>query len=315
MDFLDHWLPFELKFEGGKWRMLWLAVGNHHFNEPFFDETVGLLKIKKGGSRFLSCTSLETFMELPIPRNVIPLSGLIFHVSRCGSTLLSQALSVAKENIVVPEAPLFDQILRMNEIDERISKYFINQLLLKVIQWYGQDRTGKYRQYFVKLDSWHIHFYKQLRDIFPNVSFYFLIREPSAIIKSHVKKRGIHTIPGYIDSKLLGVDLKEEHFRDFNAYTENVLANFYIANAEILNEKSNLNYFFDYSLGVNNMLADFYKKVLRETEVPTAVNARLSKYSKEPGLAFAGDTIVDYQIKNVALIAVYEQLLERMIKY
>ena len=129
----------------------------------------------------MSCTSLETFLDLPISQKVIPLTALIFHVSRCGSTLLSQALAVVKENVVVPEAPLFDQILRMNEADESISKDFIEQLLQKAMLWNCQDRSGNYQRYFIKLDSWYIHFYKQLRNVFPSVPFFFLTREPSAI--------------------------------------------------------------------------------------------------------------------------------------
>ncbi len=312
MDCLEKWLPYELKFEGGKWQLLWLYVGEHHFNEPFFDGTISLLKIRKGGIRFVSCTSLETFLDLPIPQKVIPLTALIFHVSRCGSTLLSQALAVVKENVVVPEASLFDQILRMNEADEGISKDFIEQLLRKAMLWYSQDRTGNYQRCFIKLDSWHIHFYDQLRNMFADVPFYFLTREPSAIIKSHIKRRGIHAIPGCVDAKLLGVELIGEHFQDFNYYTEKVLSNFYIGNAEVLNGKNPLNYFFDYSFGVAQMVSNFYKKVLNETEVPIAVNARLGKHSKEPSEAFAGDTVVAYQIKSIQLQAAYKKLLEKI---
>ena len=106
--------------------------------------------------------------------------------------------------------------------------------------------------------------------------------------------------------------MRDEHFQDFNYYTEKVLANFYIGNAEVLNWKNPLNYFFDYSCGVAQMLSNFYKKVLNETEVPIAVNARLSKHSKVPSEAFAADTVIDYQIKSIELQAVYMKLLEKI---
>lgn len=314
MDFLDLWLPYELKFEDNEWRILFLYLGDHHFNEPFFDETISRLKIKKGGTRFISCVSLKKFMEIPIPRTVSPVTAFIFHVSRCGSTLLSQALSTEKQHIVVPEAPLFDQVLRMNEADPSLSKDVINQLLLKVINWYGQNRSGNYLNYIVKLDSWHVHFYKQLRQLFPTVPFYFLTREPLAILKSHIKRRGIQAIPGYINAKLMGIELEETHFQNFNYYTELVIANFYTAIIEILNESHPFNYFFDYSSGVANMLIDFYTKVLKEKAVPDTVNSRLGYYSKMPDQSFVGDTLVEYQIQHVELTKIYSQLLNRITK-
>ncbi|WP_343532068.1 hypothetical protein [Pedobacter sp.] len=311
MDYLKHWIPYDLKFVDGQWHCLWLAIGQHHLNEPFFDESISLLKIKKGDNRYISTTGLEILL-FALEREAVPISCFIFHVSRCGSTLLSQALSVNATNIVVPEAPIFDQILRMREFDQSLSDDDLKNIFQKTVAWYGQNRTGEYQQYFIKLDSWHVHFYQQLRFWYPKVPFYFLTREPFAIIKSHIKRRGIHTIPGYIQPIWLNIQLRDEHFRDFNYYTELVIDGFYQKNIHVFNENDELNYFYDYGMGVENMLYHFYSKVFNESRPSESSLLRLTKHSKHPEQTFSGDSEVVYEIKHSKLLENYHQLLKQI---
>lgn len=313
MDFnLRYWLPYELKFENGAWQCLWIFVGNHHFNEPFFDETITLLKAKKGSSRFISCTSLHFLLALETPLKTITPQSFIFHVSRCGSTLLSQALSTEKSHIVVPEAPIFDQILRMQEQDKNLSEIEVEKIFKKVVEWYGQDRTNAYQRYFIKLDSWHIHFYERLRNWFPETPFYFLTREPHAIITSHIKRRGIHAIPNYINPLLLNISISAAHYENFNHYTELVINNFYQKNIAVLKHKHPLNYFYDYSFGIKNMLYHFWDKVLMQKQVFENSLSRTEKHSKDATLAFNGDEKVNYHIINNCLTDSYHDLLQQI---
>lgn len=309
---LAHWLPYDLKFEDGNWKCLWIYAGEHHFNEPFFDETIQLLKIKKGSSRFVSCTTLRILLDTTVPLPSIPLTCFIFHVSRCGSTLLSQSLSVNHKHIVVPEAPIFDQILRMKELDASISEPEIEALLKKTIYWYGQNRTNEYQQFFIKLDAWHIHFYDLLKKWFPKTPFYFLSREPNAVVTSHMKRRGIHSIPGYVNSTLLKINLTEQHYQDFNYYTEIVLDNFYKGYLNVLAEHYPLNYFYDYGSGAREMLYHFYQEILGQNSVPEENLQRLTKHSKDASMIFNGDERVSYQIKHIDVMLNYNLLLEKI---
>ncbi|SOD17373.1 hypothetical protein [Pedobacter xixiisoli] len=312
MEFLKHWLPYDLKFEDGAWKCLWIHAGEHHFNEPFFDDTLSLLRIKKGSNRYISCTNVSVLLDIPLPLKSVPVNAFIFHVSRCGSTLLSQALSVDEKHIVVPEAPIFDQVLRMQEFDEHISDEQIQELFKKVIAWYGQNRTTSYERYFIKLDSWHIHFYEQLRNWFPETPFYFLSREPEAIVTSHIKRRGIHAIPGYVNPSLLKINVTEKHYQDFNCYTELVIDNFYLKYIDVLQKKDLLNYFYDYSFGVKEMLFDFYEKVLKEASVAEPILSRLGTHSKDASVVFNGDEKIDYEIKHGEVIKHYHMLLKQI---
>lgn len=309
---LSYWLPYDLKFEDGSWRCLWIYAGEHHFNEPFFDETIILLKSKKKSGRYISCTGLDVLLDVEIPLKSININSFIFHVSRCGSTLLSQALSADNTNIVVPEAPIFDQILRMKEWDADISDNDVEKIFKQTVACYGQDRTNEYEQYIIKLDSWHIHFYEQLRSWFPETSFYFLTREPHAIITSHLKRRGIHAIPNYINPSLLNIVIATEHYEDFNHYTELVIDEFYKKNLAVLQQKHPLNYFYDYSFGVKNMLIHFWGKVLAQNQIQENSLARITKHSKDPSLGFSGDEEISYSIKNSSLPKNYTTLLQKI---
>lgn len=309
---LKYWVPYELKFENGAWQCLWIFVGKHHFNEPFFDETITLLKAKKGSNRFISCTSLSLLLSLDTPLKALTPQSFIFHVSRCGSTLLSQALSTVPSNIVVPEAPIFDQILRMQELDKNLSEIEVEKIFKKVVEWYGQIRTNVYLRYFIKLDSWHIHFYERLRNWYPETPFYFLSREPDAVLTSHIKRRGIHAIPGYVNSTLLKIKLTEQHYQDFNYYTEIVLDNFYKGYLNVLAEHHPLNYFYDYGFGTNEMLYHFYQEILGQNSVPEENLQRLTKHSKDASMTFNGDERVSYQIKHIDVTLNYNLLLEKI---
>lgn len=308
---LSCWLPYDLKFEDDSWTCLWIYAGEHHFNEPFFDETISLLKSKKQSRKYISCTGLDVLLDLKAPLKSVTINSFIFHVSRCGSTLLSQALSADNANIVVPEAPIFDQILRMKEWDTRISNNDIEKIFKQTVAWYGQDRT-KYQQYIIKLDSWHIHCYGQLRNWFPETPFYFLTREPHAIITSHLKRRGIHAIPNYINPSLLNIIIAAEHYEDFNHYTELVINEFYKKNLAVIQQKHPLNHFYDYSFGVKEMLIHFWEKVLAQNQIQENSLARITKHSKDASLGFSGDEEISYSIKNISLPKNYAMLLQKI---
>jgi len=73
----------------------WLDVGTLRFTDPFFENTV-----RRAGRR-------AGIAPGPGP------AGLIFHVSRCGSTLISQMLSTAGQ-LVLSEPPPVDDIFRLH---------------------------------------------------------------------------------------------------------------------------------------------------------------------------------------------------------
>lgn len=287
MSFLKNWIPYRLKHQYDIWSIDWLDLARHDIAEPFFDETIRICRNRMlERSRFTTQSSPDFLIQAAADSDSIMPTAFIFHVSRCGSTLLSQALATHCENIVIAEAPLFDEILRAQEQDSAIGLAEKELIFKAAIAMMGQQRHRQKDQYYIKLDSWHLHFYHQLRMWFPKTPFYFLSRAPHEVIASHAKRRGIHAIPNYINPKLLGIDLDGRHFQDFNFYTSVVLKGFYQEMFNIANEKNPLNRFFDYSWGMSQMVVDFYKTIAVELDL-TLTKERLGYHSKFPGQRFS----------------------------
>ena len=72
------------------------------------------------------------------------------------------------------------------------------------IKYYGQKRTSKEKHLFVKTDSWHLHFYDQLRNLFPSVPFILLYRNPMEVVLSQKRQRGMQSVPGIIEPEVFG---------------------------------------------------------------------------------------------------------------
>jgi len=309
---LINWIPYKLSYQDNDWQLLWLDLQEKHIEEPFFDETIQFCRMRtKERSGYVPTSSLDFLADVAKHTDSIPPDAFIFHVSRCGSTLLSQALATAETNIVYPEAPLIDEILRMQEQDPAITAEQQELWFKSAIALMGQKRKAGYEQLFIKLDSWHIHFYSLLRKWYPDIPFFFLSREPNAIMASHHRKRGIHSIPGMVNANVLGVMIAEKHYQDFNLFTAEVLANYYKALQEILLVNHPKNTFFDYGWGMDQLLKQFFKALTIMDALDEKMLARLNFHSKSPGEKFAGDHQI--QLKTyVDVNTAYEIFLNQL---
>lgn len=282
---LSNWIPYKLEIVDQRVRVLWLDLADRYIAEPFFDETIQKNRLHmRSRSRLISVSDLDSLCDWGRVIEGIQPSAFIFHVSRCGSTLLSQCLATDTHNIVIPEAPLLDEILNLAEelLPIGISR---EQLFKAALAFLGQRRLGQ-AQFFVKLDSWHIHRYAGLRQWFPNTAFYFLSREPRAIIRSHEKRRGIHMIPGYLQNIANPIKVEERHYQNFSLFTADVLMGFYEEMSKIRALHNPLDCFFDYAQGMQEMLSDFDRHVGDVILNREEAAGRLSYHSKYPEQAF-----------------------------
>lgn len=311
---LKNWIPYKLDFVNDEWLINWLDLDNHIIKEPFFDETISLRRSAMANrSRLKSQSSLSFLLEQANEVESIPVTAFIFHVSRCGSTLLSQALGGEAQNIVIAEAPLFDEILRAAEKDKNLTDDQIRRCFMAALQFMGQKRSGREKQYFIKLDSWHLHFYEQLRLWFPLVTFYFISREPNAIIASHIKRRGIHAVPGYINPEVFRIRLLDRHYENFNFYTAEVLTGYYEKISALVALKEPDNHFYDYGWGVDKMLPHFFAAIGLSTYYLDKISDRLSFHSKYPGERFKLEETANSTTEGQVAEQAYQKMLETLI--
>ena len=281
---LKNWLPYKLVKESSAPTCEWLYVGEEPFLEPVFDQTINLRKhLPENRDRQEHVTSVSALFEWSQKIEAAEVAGFIFHISRCGSTMVSQLLSLRREHVVLPEVPFFDEVLRMPQTNG-----FENASLFKAaLKIYSQKRTGFEKKVFIKTDSWHIMFHKEIREQFPGVPFFLLYRTPAEVISSLNKAVGMHCVPQLIDPKFFGIEEKVVTIQDFYDYPIRVIEKYmetYIAVAE-----TDPNFFLiNYSQGMLPIIEKIDNAVgIRFTESEFArMKERLRFHSKHPQIFF-----------------------------
>jgi len=199
------WVPVKLFTERECLQCRWLYVGDKNFTEPFFDDTIAARRVlPENGFLNIRISSIDELADRIKEVDAIQPTAFIFHISRCGSTLVSQMLGIQSSNIVLSEVPFFDELLRYGKKHDRMPE--ILPQLKAAVGLYGAKRNEDHQHLFIKADSWHIHFYKELRILYPGVPFFLLYRKPVEVLRSQQKKRGMHALPNFLEPAIFGFD-------------------------------------------------------------------------------------------------------------
>ena len=196
------WVPYRIqaRLEGADCR--WLFAGSTPFTEPFFEGTIASVQSVPENS--FGTPRVTPISALPLAAaelDTLEPSAFVFHVSRCGSTLVSQLLSLEDSCVVLSEVPFFDQLLRARFHPE-LQGIDAATHLSAAIRLHGQRRSGTERSLVVKLDSWHTGLHAELRALYPRTPFVLLYREPAAVVRSHQRRPGMHAVRGLIEDPL-----------------------------------------------------------------------------------------------------------------
>src|SRR5208337_3108734 len=106
------WMPIRVHRTPAGLRVDWGWLGDTRFTDPFFGQTVNHCLEHPANLLFRQETPMAALGELnELSKGLAP-TGFIFHVSRCGSTLLSQMLAALPKNVVISEAAPIDGVLR-----------------------------------------------------------------------------------------------------------------------------------------------------------------------------------------------------------
>ncbi|UUL82450.1 sulfotransferase [Sphingomonas qomolangmaensis] len=199
----------------------WLHFGDSPLTAPFFEDSLRAAR-RRPFNRWLRVrTPLVTLADGAPGGALAPPSGLVFHLSRCGSTLVAQMLAASPRHVVVSEAPPFDALVQLLERQPAISLAQRVLLVRAMAAALGRDRFGNRRHYFLKLDSWHPLALPLLRHAFPDTPWVFLYRDPVEILVSHQRMPGSQTVPGMMGN-LFG--MPDGHLLGAAVYTARVLA-------------------------------------------------------------------------------------------
>lgn len=191
-----NWLPAAIVQAPGGLAIDWLHFGDIVLGDSFFDMSLRRARRLPINALLRVCTPLGVLADPPPSDAAEPPDGLIFHMSRCGSTLVSQMLAAMPGGIVASEPPPLDTIVQMAHSHPEVPLEQRVALLRGMAAALGRDRFGNRRHYVIKTDSWHSLALPLFRAAFPDTPWLFLFRDPTEVMVSQVRIRGLQTVPG-----------------------------------------------------------------------------------------------------------------------
>jgi hypothetical protein len=186
---LARWTPIRFDLSGAAPVVDWADLSEERFVEPFFDQTVA--RWASGPrARPLIRTGLEALVALDNEPSLEP-AGMIFHLSRCGSTLVSRLLGTLPGTVVLAEPSPLNALLGLNP--GRVEAATLVRLVRLLVRALGRRRHGDERHLVLKCTSWNIRRREILAAAFPETPWVWVQRDPA-----HVLASLLATPPGWL---------------------------------------------------------------------------------------------------------------------
>jgi hypothetical protein len=200
----------------------WIDVDCQHFTEPFFRDSV------RTALRLPFTALSRREMPLDTMQGAAPITptGIIFHVSRCGSTLAMRMLGTLPGAAVRSEPEAVDDVIQAGLHLPELTEEEQVRWLRWVVTALGEIHDSGSTRYFIKLDSWHIHDLPLIRAAFPETPWIFLSRDAREVVESHVVCPGIQSLPGAMDPRALRLTFDDVIKLDRQHWRQRVIGDF-----------------------------------------------------------------------------------------
>lgn len=183
-DDLARWTPVKLEFSGVAPTVVWADLSAERFSEPFFDQTVA--RWASGPhARPPVRTGLDALAALDDQPSLEP-AGMVFHLSRCGSTLVSRLLGTLPGVVVISEPPPLNAVLALGP--DRIDEATLVRLVRRVVRALGRCRHDDERRLVLKCTSWNVRRREVLAAAFPETPWAWVQRDPTHVLASLLAK-------------------------------------------------------------------------------------------------------------------------------
>jgi hypothetical protein len=301
------WLPARAFWQGEELYVGWSYFGDRRLVEPFFEGSLRRALETPFNLLFQYTTSIVRLSEWLAAHPGLMPRGFIFHMSRCGSTLVTQMLAALAHNLVLSEAPPLDVVVQARARRPGLSEQQQALWLAAMTSALGEPRRGE-QALFVKLDCWHTRALPLFRRAFPSVPWVFLYRDPVEVLVSQLEVPGIHTVPELGGAAILGTEAPfEPHRRE--DYCARILAR--ICEPVLTHAREGGGLLINY----RDLPDATWTSILPHFGVPVsasdrAVMAKAARYNaKVPGVPFAPDADDKQESATAAVrVAAHEHL-------
>jgi hypothetical protein len=307
----EGWIPVSVESTPQGLSFKWVLIGDKPYTEPFFHDTLSIARHSYGNKAHPNTvTTLEQLLDFAERFDHVAPTAFFFHISRCGSTLMSQALASVEENIVLSEVPLLDEILRLPFQEKSIASDKLDRALIAVLHILARKKGPNEKSLFIKTDCWHVFFYEKLRRLFPQTPFIFLYRRPDEVIRSHQKQRGLQSNPSTLEAGVTGIPYDPSTIADLDAYLIKLLEQIFRAFIKIKSHDPNI-YLVNYNQGTSAMLSVVEKAtgIRFDDETRRRMESRSLFHAKKAYELFAAEPAVQINTRGIqGLMDLYTQL-------
>ena len=160
------------------------------YDEPFLHDTVERARREHGEVLDLA-VGFEAFVRAAAQHTQDP-DGLIFHVGRCGSTLLANMLTASSEHLLLKEPDVINHLLAgWLHATERGARDEAERLLQSCTRYLaGAPRVATRARYRVlKHAAWNVCLAELMARVFPRTPMVFLLRSPVQTVASLLAQR------------------------------------------------------------------------------------------------------------------------------
>lgn len=197
-----HWLPVAIAAAPEGMAVDWAWLGPQPLRASFYEDEIRRALALPFNRAFRYRIGLDDLIRQTAELDSLQPDGFIFHMSRCGSTLVAQMLAALDDSIVISEAAPIDTVLQSTRAaDPDVAA----QALRAIIAAFGRKRAGNERRYVVKLDAWHTLALPMFRRAFPDVPWVFLYRDPVEVLVSQMRQLGLQMVPQYFPPSFFGI--------------------------------------------------------------------------------------------------------------
>ncbi|HTH96124.1 MAG TPA: hypothetical protein VL574_01835 [Stellaceae bacterium] len=179
-DTLAHWTPVAFNLSKPEPSVDWADLETVDFTEPFFAQTLGRVTGMEPAPGIVR-TPLGMLAEVEKRHPGRDPDGFIFHLARCGSTLVSRLAARVPGVAVLSEPDALNTLLELDEAqaDEAVQVACV-RLLLRA---FTRSRT-RASKVLIKLSSWNLRRMHILEQAFPAMPWAFVYREPAEVVSS-----------------------------------------------------------------------------------------------------------------------------------
>lgn len=292
---LSHHTLLDIKFrDDGDGIVHWLRTPGASFRDPFFRMTTNRIFARARG-RLLMETGVDALFRQGARARLYP-AGFIYHVSRCGSTVLSNMLNVVADHFVLAEPTPLGALFQRSTLfaDEQWV-----ELIRASINSLSAHAPSSARHFFLKFSHVMTHQVPLIRSAFPSVREIFVYRDPIEVVVSLVSN---DPLPWIWSESLSGIPRMRAMEMPVTELTSRIVGAMLKAMCEHVSEHTLLINYSQLGPSTPGMLLRHFGITPTDSIIAKMVSG-LSHYSKDPthSRSFIADSSKKRELASAAI--------------